>query len=163
MVPKRISRRDLLKLGALAAGGVLAGCAPKIVEVTKVVEVEKVVKETVVVEKAPPTAAPTPFALELWSWGPMNPDNEPTKLYHDTMRERFKAKYPLGDFKFRDMGWDEVLRQNLVTALLGGTPPTSSSVRTLSNPTRRSAPSCPLTTSSPTSRPISSPAPMPRR
>jgi len=117
----KISRRQLLKLGALAAGGLLASCAPKIVEVTKVVE--KVVKETVVVEKAAAVPTAAPFVLELWSWGPMNPDNEPTKLYHDTMKKRFKDKYPLGDFKFRDMGWDEVLRQNLVTALLGGTPP----------------------------------------
>ena len=49
----RLSRRTLLKAGALLAGGVLAGCAPKVVEVTKIVEkpVEKIVEKTVVVEK----------------------------------------------------------------------------------------------------------------
>ncbi|NLG49715.1 MAG: extracellular solute-binding protein, partial [Chloroflexi bacterium] len=45
----------MLRFGSIMAGGVLAGCAPKIVEVTreveKVVEKEKVVKETVEVEK----------------------------------------------------------------------------------------------------------------
>jgi len=60
-----ISRRELLKLGTLACAGVLAACAPKVVEVekvvtkeveklvTKVVEVEKVVKETVIVAGTP--------------------------------------------------------------------------------------------------------------
>ena len=53
----KFTRRDMLRLAALAAGGTLAGCAPKIVEVTKVVKEtvvqvqEKVVKETVQVEK----------------------------------------------------------------------------------------------------------------
>ena len=56
----RITRRALMKIGALATGGLLAGCAPKVVEVTKLVEKvvqqtvvqEKVVKETVVVSAA---------------------------------------------------------------------------------------------------------------
>jgi ABC-type glycerol-3-phosphate transport system substrate-binding protein len=49
----KVTRRDLLRLGTVMAGGVLAGCAPKVVEVTREVEkeVEKVVKETVEVEK----------------------------------------------------------------------------------------------------------------
>jgi len=49
----KISRRNMLRLAAIAAGGALVGCAPKVVEVTRVVEkeVEKVVKETVVQEK----------------------------------------------------------------------------------------------------------------
>jgi ABC-type glycerol-3-phosphate transport system substrate-binding protein len=51
----KVTRRDLLRFGSIMAGGVLAGCAPKVVEVTreveKVVEKEKVVKETVEVEK----------------------------------------------------------------------------------------------------------------
>jgi len=52
----KLSRRRILKLGAIAATGLLAGCAPKIVKETVIVEkpaekiVEKVVKETVVVE-----------------------------------------------------------------------------------------------------------------
>ena len=51
----RLSRRMLLKAGVVLACGALAGCAPKVVEVTRVVQqtvVQKeVVKETVQVEK----------------------------------------------------------------------------------------------------------------
>ena len=49
----KISRRSMLRMGAIAAGGILAGCAPQVVKETVVVEkeVEKVVKETVVVEQ----------------------------------------------------------------------------------------------------------------
>jgi ABC-type glycerol-3-phosphate transport system substrate-binding protein len=54
MEPK-LSRRTLLKAGAVVVCGALAGCAPKVVEVTRVIEqtvVQKeVVKETVQVEK----------------------------------------------------------------------------------------------------------------
>ncbi|MHB1296813.1 MAG: twin-arginine translocation signal domain-containing protein, partial [Anaerolineae bacterium] len=68
----RLSRRDLLRLGAIGAGAtVLAACQPQVVEkivketveVEKVVEkeVEKVVEQTVVVEVE---AAPAKAALE---------------------------------------------------------------------------------------------------
>jgi multiple sugar transport system substrate-binding protein len=57
---KRLSRRDFLRLaGGLAAGAVVAGCAPKTVVVEKEVEkevtrvVKETVKETVVVEGTP--------------------------------------------------------------------------------------------------------------
>ena len=46
---RKLSRRQLLRVGALSASSVLIGCAPKIVEVTREVEKEKIVKETVVV------------------------------------------------------------------------------------------------------------------
>ncbi len=50
----KVSRREILRLGVAAsaatAGGVLAGCAPKIVEVTKIVEKEKVVEKEVTKE-----------------------------------------------------------------------------------------------------------------
>ena len=48
-----LTRRALLKMGALASGAILAACQPAVVKETVVVEkeVEKVVKETVVVEK----------------------------------------------------------------------------------------------------------------
>jgi len=47
----KVSRRHMLKLFAVATGGTLAACAPKVIKETVVVEkeVEKVVKETVVV------------------------------------------------------------------------------------------------------------------
>ncbi len=117
----KISRRQLLKLGAFAAGGLLAGCAPKVVEVTKVVE--KVVKETVVVEKEAPTAAPTPFDLVHWAEGYLYSEAEPHKKYQEAVRNRFKELYPLANIKWENRGWDEQLRQNLVTALLAGTGP----------------------------------------
>ncbi|MBC7237819.1 MAG: extracellular solute-binding protein [Chloroflexi bacterium] len=56
---RTMSRRDLLKVGAIATGGLLAACAPKVVKETVVVEkvvekpVEKVVKETVIVQGTP--------------------------------------------------------------------------------------------------------------
>jgi len=139
----KISRRQLLRLGALAASGVLAGCAPKIVEVTKVVEKvvketvveekvvketvvqvqEKVVKQTVVVEKAAPTAAPTPFDLYHWAEGYFFSEDANAKKYQDAVRARFKELYPLATIKWENKGWDEALRQNLVTALLAGVGP----------------------------------------
>lgn len=52
MSEKFLNRRSFLKGAALSAvgvGAVLAGCAPKVVEVTRVVKEKEVVKETVVV------------------------------------------------------------------------------------------------------------------
>ena len=149
-MPSKISRRQLLKLGAIASAGVLAACAPKVVEkivekeVTKIVkevvketiivegtpqvvekEVTKIVKETVVVEKVAEAPEPVrgPIDLMAWSLGPMNPDVAAWKGYQDTVHEIMEDKLPGVTLTFRDMGWDEVLRQNLVTALLGGTAP----------------------------------------
>ncbi|MBM3188987.1 MAG: extracellular solute-binding protein, partial [Chloroflexi bacterium] len=48
----KLSRRELLRMGATITGGMLAACRPSVVKETVVVEkeVEKVVKETVIVE-----------------------------------------------------------------------------------------------------------------
>ncbi len=145
---EKLSRRNFLRAaGVLSAGlaATLAGCQPKIVEVTSVVEKivketvvqekvvketvvqvqekEKVVKETVVVEKeaAKPTAAP--FELVHWAEGYLYSTDAKVKPYQDAVMASFKDKYPTVTPKFVNMGWDEVLRQNLVTALLGGTAP----------------------------------------
>jgi ABC-type glycerol-3-phosphate transport system substrate-binding protein len=119
----------------------MVGCAPKIVEVTKVVEKlvketvvqeklvketvvqEKVVKETVVVEKKAPTPAPEKFELVHWAEGYLYSTDVKIKPYIDAVTKSFKDKYPNATPKFVNMGWDEVLRQNLVTALLAGTGP----------------------------------------
>jgi ABC-type glycerol-3-phosphate transport system substrate-binding protein len=53
----------------------------------------------------------------------MDPANEQYKPHREAVLAHFNAKYPNATFTHMDMGWDEVLRQNLVTALLGGTPP----------------------------------------
>ena len=72
-----MTRRDLLKVGAIAAGGLLAGCTPQIVKETVVVRetVEKVVKETVVV--AGPDKATSLAGDLIWnaSGAPAFPSN----------------------------------------------------------------------------------------
>ena len=148
---KGMTRRRLLKLmGMGVAGAALASCQPKVVEkivketvvvekpVEKVVEkvvketvivagtpkvVEKVVKETVMVE-APP-AQKVEAKVEIVGWGTrgFNPDLPAQEPYRKAVLAHFNAKYPNATHKYMDMGWDEVLRQNLVTALLGGTGP----------------------------------------
>jgi len=146
MSAQQITRRQLLRLAGVGLAGLAAAaCAPKIVEVTKIVEKEKVVKETVVqekvvketvvqvqekvvkqtvvVEKAPPTAAPAKFDLYHWAEGYLYSEAEPHKKYQDAVRNRFKELHPLANIKWENRGWDEVLRQNLVTALLGGAGP----------------------------------------
>ena len=147
---EKLSRRSFLRAaGFLGAGlaAALAGCQPKIVEVTKVVEKivketviqekekevikevtkevvkKEVVKETVVVEKAAAKPTAAPFQVVHWAEGYLYNADAKFKPYQDAVIKSFKDKYPNATPKFVDMGWDEVLRQNLVTALLGGTAP----------------------------------------
>jgi multiple sugar transport system substrate-binding protein len=139
-VNKYLSRREFLRAaGISAAAGVLAACQPqvveKMVEVTREVEVEKEVpvevevERTVEVEKivevtaeAPPQVD-EPFDLVHWAEGYLYSEDERFKPYQDAVKDRFKEMYPHVTVKFENFGWDEALRQNLVTALLGGTAP----------------------------------------
>lgn len=127
-----LSRRELLRrVGLGAAGLVLAACQPKVVEVEKVVtqevvkEVEKVVKETIVVEKEVQAPEPTrgPVDLVAWSLSLMDPDAAVWKPYQDSVHQIMADVLPDVTVTFKDMGWEETLRQNLVTGLLGGTAP----------------------------------------
>jgi ABC-type glycerol-3-phosphate transport system substrate-binding protein len=129
---KSLSRREFLRGAGVVAGGLaamLAGCQPKVVEVTR--EVEKIVEKevekevTVVVEQEAQPAQPTDEAIELmaWSLGPMNPDTTAWKDYQTSVYGLMGDRMPNVTLQFKDMGWDEVLRQNLVTGLLGGTAP----------------------------------------
>jgi len=125
----QVTRRDFLRRAGVAGAGLtamLAGCQPAVVKETVVVEkeVEKVVKETVVVEKIV-EAVPTrgPIQLVSWSLGYMNPEQVQWKPWQDAVLEIMRDKLPDVTVVNRDMGWDEVLRQNLVTGLLGGTAP----------------------------------------
>ena len=137
-----ITRRRLLRLGLMGAGAaMLAACQPKIVEVTKVVEkevekeVEKVVKETVIVAGTPQvvekviTAAPAPLPtkgpvdLVWWSGAPLNDTLSQWKPYQDKVFEIMADVLPGTTVTYMNMGWDAVLRQNLLTALMGGTAP----------------------------------------
>jgi hypothetical protein len=86
---KKLTRRLFLRtVGVGAAAAVLAGCAPKVVEVTKIVEVEKekIVQQTVVVEKQVEVKAPVPKGrVEFWGH-----DQHPL----DLAAEGFVKKYP---------------------------------------------------------------------
>jgi len=81
MERRKLTRRDFLRLSAIAStGAILAACAPKVVKETVVVEkpvekvVEKVVKETVIVEGTPKvvekviTATPVPKEPTTITW-----------------------------------------------------------------------------------------------
>ncbi len=109
-IRKKLSRRDFLKASATVAGAsLLAACAP------------------VPAAPAPPPAAakPTeaPFELVHWAEGYLYSEAEPHVKYQETVRRLFKEMYPHVTIRWENKGWDEVLRQNLVTALLAGTGP----------------------------------------
>ena len=93
-----MTRRDLLKVGAIAAGGLLAGCTPQIVKETVVVRetVEKVVKETVVV--AGPDKA-TSLAGDL-IWDTFRGTETQGKWNEERIRT-FKEKFPNVKVTFR--------------------------------------------------------------
>ncbi len=128
MSEKHLTRRGFLRLLAVSgAGAFLAACAPQtpptpqVIKETVVVTEEKIVKETVI----PPTAVPAPQSFDLvhWAEGYLYSTDAKVKPYQDKVIEKFKALYPNVTPKFENHGWDEELRQNLVTALLGGTAP----------------------------------------
>ena len=128
MSPKRLTRRDFLRLTALSGAGMaaastLAACATPTPQVVKeTVVVEKVVKETVVVAATP--APPGKFELVHWAEGYLlERTGEKFEPYRKLVREKYAALYPNVTIKWEDKGWDEELRQNLVTALLAGTAP----------------------------------------
>ncbi|HXF62317.1 MAG TPA: substrate-binding domain-containing protein [Caldilineaceae bacterium] len=111
MPASQLSRRHFLKAtGFMAAGAVLAACQPA-----------APVAET----GAPAAAAPAAAQVELvgWTVHGFDPANEAHQPYRDAVMAHFNARYPNATFTYADMGWDEVLRQNLVTALMGGTAP----------------------------------------
>ncbi|MGI6375286.1 MAG: ABC transporter substrate-binding protein [Anaerolineae bacterium] len=129
----RISRRNLLRSAGVAMLGALAAsCQPKVVEVEKVVKETVVVKEEVEVQKevtrvveAPP-AAPAdkgPINLQWWSGAPLNPTLAQWEPYQKKAYEILADTIPGCTVTHSDMGWDAVLRQNLLTALMGGTAP----------------------------------------
>ncbi|MDF1513184.1 MAG: substrate-binding domain-containing protein [Anaerolineae bacterium] len=112
MVKKQLSRRDFIKItGMVAAAGLLASCQPATEEPMET--------------GAPDVSPPEPDAIEIVHWVEhyLLPENEDFKEYQDAAMEAFHEKYPNVTVKAEDHGWDEALRQNLVTALLGGTAP----------------------------------------
>lgn len=104
-----LSRREFLKLSSVVGvGAALAACTPPPAP-----------------QAGGGAAAPAAQPIEIigWSLFGMDPATETNKPYQDAVNAHFKAKHPNATFKFMNMDWDEKLRQNLVTALLGGTPP----------------------------------------
>jgi len=117
VVKQKLTRRDFLKVAtAGAALAVLAACQAKPAD------------DGGSAEPAPDDVVPGGESYEIIHWceGYLNPDREDAdtfKAYGDTARELFAEKYPNVTVKTEDHGWDEALRQNLVTALLGGLGP----------------------------------------
>ncbi len=108
MWSSKLSRRHFLQASSIAiTGAALAACTPP------------------PVPQAGAAGAPSTAAVELigWTVHGMDPANEQFKPHREAVLAHFNAKYPNATFTHMEMGWDEVLRQNLVTALLGGTPP----------------------------------------
>jgi len=116
MSASKLSRRDFLKLASAgAAMAVLAACqaTPTAAPTTEV---------------SPGEAAPAAdtFTLIHWAEGYLiedRTDADNFKEYRDAAHNAMKEKYPNVTVSCEDHGWDEALRQNLVTALLGGTAP----------------------------------------
>jgi len=119
-----ITRRQLLKTAALGGtGALIAACGgTRTIEVTK-----EVVKEVQVTVAAPAAGEKT---LTVWGSGaPVEAFNKGDQASdwgwnaHVAMKEAFTAKHPDVTLVWENHGWDEQLRQNIVTALLAGTPP----------------------------------------
>jgi ABC-type glycerol-3-phosphate transport system substrate-binding protein len=142
---RAITRRQLIKTAAIGgAGALLAACGgatptPQIVEVTRetVKEVQSTVQVTTevqvtqqveVTKEVQVTAAPTAVTnLTVWGSGldltQIEKDPTGAGAAMKTLRDNFIAKHPGTTVVWEDHGWDEALRQNVTTALLGGTAP----------------------------------------
>ena len=142
---RNISRRDLLKASAIGGAGVLlvaCGATPTPqtivvtkevikevqttvqVQVTKQVNVE-VTKEVQVQVTADPKAGPQ--TINVWGSGLdlTQMEKDPAGLGAALLAHKnlFLKKHPNAKVVWEDHGWDEVLRQNIVSALLAGTQP----------------------------------------
>lgn len=140
---RSISRRQLLKASAIGgAGALLAACGatptPQIIEVTSIVEKEvekkvevEVTKEVVkeVEKQVEVTSVPVvgPQTLTVWGSGLdlTQMEKDPTGLGAALLKHKaiVQAKHPTATIVWEDHGWDETLRQNIVSALLAGTQP----------------------------------------
>lgn len=118
MSASKLSRRDFLKMASAGAAlAVLAAC-----------QTTPTPAPTGEAEPGPGEELPSADAITLvhWSEGYLFEDRTDADLfteYRVACHETFKEKYPNVTVLCEDHGWDEALRQNLVTALLGGTAP----------------------------------------
>ena len=116
----RITRRQLLKTAALGGTGMLiAACGGTR---TEVVEVVKEVEVTAVPEAREKVLTVWGSGLDLNAYlnGDKNGYGYPCL---EAQENAFKAKHPDVKLVWEEHGWDEELRQNIVTALLAGNPP----------------------------------------
>lgn len=128
---KRVTRRQLLRTAALGgAGALVAACAPQTVVVTQEV-IKEVEKPVEVVKEVQVTVAPQVGEKVLTVWGSGLDLNAYLKgdrngygyVCLEAQENAFKAKHPDVKLVWEEHGWDEELRQNIVTALLAGTAP----------------------------------------
>ena len=107
----RMSRREFLRVAGIgAAAAFLAGCQGK-----ATTEPETTTEEG---------AGPDSYTIYHWAEGYINSTSTSFKQeYLDAALAAFHEKFPNVTVVCEDHGWDEALRQNLVTALLGGTAP----------------------------------------
>ena len=143
MADRKWTRRDFLRIGALAGvGAVLAACAPKVVEkvvekeVTKIVkevvketvmvagtpqvvekEVTKIVKETVIVEKA--KEMPVELQFICFGWG--KDENWPHGKWETEKAEEYMELHPLVTIDTQAAGWDFATKN--IIAIAAGNPP----------------------------------------
>jgi multiple sugar transport system substrate-binding protein len=106
-------RRFLQTAGMVGAAAALAACAPA------------PAGQPAAAPVGGEAAAPDAAAVELvgWTVQGFNPVDEQHQPYRDAVMDYVNERHPNTTFTWMDMGWDEVLRQNFVTALLGGTAP----------------------------------------
>jgi ABC-type glycerol-3-phosphate transport system substrate-binding protein len=117
---KTINRRQFLKTAALTGtGALLAACGGQVV-VTK--EVIKEVQVTTAPQQGEKVLNAWTSGLDVTGWN-KGDKNAGGYAVHEAQANAFKAKYPDVKLVWEDHGWDEALRQNIVTALLAGTPP----------------------------------------
>jgi ABC-type glycerol-3-phosphate transport system substrate-binding protein len=116
MSASKLSRRDFLKVASAGAAlAFLAACQGQ----PPATEPE---------DTGPGDAAPAPdsYTIVHWAEAMLDPENENADTYapyRDAANEAFHDKFPNVTVRCENQGWDEALRQNLVTALLGGTAP----------------------------------------
>src|SRR5687768_12301314 len=106
MSAERLSRRKFLALsGAVAGSAALAACAAP--------------ASPAAPGAAESSDAPAAAGANLVAWlniGFLPENTETEQPYRDVVLAHWNERYPDATIEFLNMGWDEELRQNLVTA-----------------------------------------------
>ena len=127
----KLKRREFLRTMAVGAAGVAGSalataCAPMVAPgAQRAVEVTRVVEVTAA--PAAGAAADGPKTLTVWGSGldltQIEKDPKGAGAALIAHRDLVLNKHPGSKIVWEDHGWDEALRQNVVTALLAGTQP----------------------------------------